>query len=157
MKENHSYHMNIGGASILLVLAIFGLTVFAILSLRASYHEVKMAEKTRDSVQTYYEADAKAEEYYAQINQIIGTKESLDYQELLELLGNIENLQIDETTHILTYFVDTNYNMALQVQLKLPDQYPGRAKVHSWKMITSEQGDYSSYNDEVIWDGIFDE
>lgn len=156
MKQKNSYHMNIGGASILLVLAIFALTVFAILSLRASYHELKMSEKTRDSVQAYYEADARAEEVYMLITQTLASKESLTTEQFLEKLSNIESLQMDETTNIITYVVPMDYNMVLQVQLKLPESLKGLAKIQSWRMITSDQGDYDAYGTEEIWDGILD-
>jgi hypothetical protein len=156
MKQKSSYHMNIGGASILLVLAIFALTVFAILSLRASYHELKMSEKTRDSVQAYYEADAKAEEYYMQITQTLASEESLTTDQLIEKLSDINGLQIDDTTNIMTYVVPTDYNMVLRVQLELPKSFQGLAKIQSWRMITSEQGDYDASSTEEIWDGILD-
>ena len=42
--KNPRYHMNIGGASIILLIAVFGLTVFAVLSIRASYKERQMAQ-----------------------------------------------------------------------------------------------------------------
>lgn len=149
--------MNIGGASILLVLAIFALTVFAILSLRASYHELKMSEKTRDSVQAYYEADAKAEEYYMQVTQALASQEILTSEQLVEKLSDINSLNVDNTTNIMTYEVPTDYNMVLQVQLKLPESLQGIAKIQSWRMITSEQGDYGASSTEEIWDGILDE
>lgn len=157
MRRNNSYHMNIGGASILLVLAIFALTVFAILSLRASYHEMKMAEKNRDAVQAYYEADSIAEEYYMEITQTLAMEESLENQQLLEKLRCIDNIYIDDNTQILTYSVGVNDHMDLQVQLKLPDSNKGLVKIHSWKMITSLQDDYSNTDAEEVWDGIIEE
>lgn len=154
MKQKNSYHINIGGASILLVLAIFSLTVFAVLSLRASYHELKMSEKTRDSVQAFYEADAKAEEYYMLITQTLMNEEILNSDQLLQKLSDIHGLEIDNTTNIMTYVVPTDFNMALQVQLKLPESLKGLAKIQSWKMITKEQGDYENSSTEEVWDGI---
>ena len=65
--KNPRYHMNIGGASIILLIAVFGLTVFAVLSIRASYKERQMAQKNREAVEAYYEADARAEEIFAQV------------------------------------------------------------------------------------------
>ncbi len=156
MKQKNSYHMNIGGASILLVLAIFALTVFAVLSLRASYHELMMSAKTRDSVQAYYEADAKAEEYYMLINQTLMSGEILNLDRLSEKLSEINDLQIDDSSNIMTYVVPTDYNMALQVELKFPENLYGLAKIQSWRMINSEQGDYDSSNTEEVWDGILD-
>lgn len=158
MKRKNSYHINIGGASILLVLAVFALTVFAILSLRASYHEVKMSEKTRNAIQDYYTADSKAEEILMQISEVVAKQDSsLDITKLSEKLSIIENLKIDRSTHILTYNVPVNYNINLEITLKLPTSTEDGVTVHSWRMISTEQGDYNDSSMEEIWDGILED
>ncbi|MDD5936961.1 MAG: hypothetical protein PUC65_15595 [Clostridiales bacterium] len=158
MKQKNSYHMNIGGASILLILAIFALTVFAVLSLRASYHEVKMSEKTRDTIEEYYAADAKAEEILMQISETLKQQEgAIDFSSLSEKLSGIDSLEIDEITHILTYTVSMNYNSTLEIKLKLPINAREGVKVHSWRMLSTEQGDYDDSGVEDIWDGILEE
>ena len=150
--------MNIGGASILLIIVIFALTIFAILSLRASYHEVKMSEKTKSSIEAYYKADAKAEEILMQISEAMATQEStLDMALLAKDLSMIKELQIDETTHILTYLVPVDYNKILEVKLQLPEKSGALITVYSWKMISTKQGDYDDSNLEDIWDGILEE
>lgn len=158
MKQKNRYHMNIGGASILLILVIFSLTIFAILSLRASYHEVKMSEKTKTSVEAYYEADAKAEEILMQVSEaVISQENTLDLVQLVNDLSTVENLEIDESTHILTYIVSMDYNRTLEVKLQLPKKSKDKITIYSWKMISTEQGDYVDSGMEDIWDGLLDE
>ncbi len=158
MKRKNSYHINIGGASILLVIAVFALTVFAILSLRASYHEVKMSEKTRNAIQEYYTADSRAEEILMQISEVVAKQDSsLDIAKLSQDLSIIDKLKIDKSTHILTYNVPVNYNKDLEISLKLPTKMDEGVTVHSWKMVLTELGDYNDSSMEDIWDGILDE
>ena len=157
MKQKNSYHMNIGGASILLILVIFSLTIFAILSLRASYHEVKMSEKTKTSIEAYYKADAKAEEILMQVSEAIAIQEEFLDLTILAKDLSVESLQIDESTHILTYLVQIDYNRNLEVKLQLPEKSQNQITVHSWRMISTEQGDYEDTSMEDIWDGILDE
>ncbi len=157
MKQKNSYHINIGGASILLVLAVFALTVFAILSLRASYHEVKMSEKTRNAIEDYYVADSKAEEILMQISEIVAKQDTSNFLMLSQELSVIDKLKIDESTHILTYTVPVTYNIDLEIKLKLPTSTEDGVTVHSWRMISTEQGDYNDSSMEDVWDGILEE
>lgn len=61
--------MNIGGASIILILVVISMCIFAILSVRASYNDLKLARNSREYVEEYYKADAQAERFVAVIRQ----------------------------------------------------------------------------------------
>lgn len=65
------FRMNIGGASIILILVVISMCIFAILSVRASYNELKLARNSRDYVEEYYRADAKAERFVAGISKML--------------------------------------------------------------------------------------
>lgn len=163
MKVKASHRLNIGGASIILILLVFALTVFAVLSIRTSYHELKLAEKTRDSVEAYYNADSKAEETLMLLDDKLavfyanGTEVDLKelYSELLKVEGVTE---ITEQDKLVNYEVNINDSSILKVKLKLDltmNNNPAFA-VESWKMVTAEQGSYDT--DEIdIWDGTIEE
>ncbi len=73
MKEKNEaggFKINIGAPSIILLLVVFALTVFALLSIRASYNELKLARTSRESVDKYYKALGESEKLRAQIDQI---------------------------------------------------------------------------------------
>lgn len=60
--NDNSFKLNIGGPSIILLLTVLGLSVFAILAIRASYNGLKLARTSASSAATYYAADSKADE-----------------------------------------------------------------------------------------------
>ena len=155
MKQKDSFHMNVGGASMLLMLAIFALTVFAVLSLRASYHELKMAEKTKDSVEAYYKADSKAESIYSNIQDFIVSEPldlSINRDRMVEALKTECQVSFDEKGGLLTYTVPIDYNKFLEVKLMLTNKTANKVKVYSWKMVTDTSDDYDTGRNE-FWNG----
>ena len=60
MADNNSFKLNIGGPSIILLLTVLGLSLFAVLSIRAAYNGMKLSTGSADAVATYYEADGRA-------------------------------------------------------------------------------------------------
>ena len=58
MKENKGLIINVGTSSVALILLVFALSRFAILSIRASNSEVQLAKKTGESVQEYSIAES---------------------------------------------------------------------------------------------------
>lgn len=155
--KNEKYHLNVGSASVLLLVVVFALTVFAVLSIRASYNELQMAEKNRDAVQIYYEADAKAEAIFGQISR--------SYREIVTAKGNVENsdisaivssLELDADTvigeydeSILYYTTTVDYNRKIEAAVGFDG---AEAKILKWKLASQ---DYGSYEGEFveIWDG----
>lgn len=56
-----------GGSSLLVVFAVLALTVFALLSLSGALADKRLSDAAVESVVAYYEADALAEEIFAQL------------------------------------------------------------------------------------------
>lgn len=59
--NDNSFKLNIGGPSIILLLTVLGLSVFAILAIRASYNGLKLARTSAESAAVYYAADSEAD------------------------------------------------------------------------------------------------
>ena len=152
--ENSKYRMNIGGASILLLIAVFAMTVFAVLSIRASYNELQIAEKNRDSVEAYYEADAIAESTYAALCDAWQAAGIQMRQDAAAVLGSVAGLDQDiifeAAGEVLDYFVKVDYNRTIQVTLHFSAE---GCHVAGWHMVAEEIG---SYNGEIVevWDGV---
>jgi hypothetical protein len=163
MKEKGNYRFNIGGASIILLLVVLALTLFAVLSIRASYHELQLTKKTTEVVEEYYLADAKAEDILMQVNEKLelyhGNNIPIDLGELYSEIKKIEGVtEAGEQDNIVNYQVEMNDVAFLKVKLNLnimPETDPV-FEVKSWKMVNIEQGDYGS-NDIDIWDGNIEE
>lgn len=152
--ENSKYRMNIGGASILLLIAVFAMTVFAVLSIRASYNELRIAEKNRDSVEAYYEADAIAESTYAALCgawQAAGLEERQDAAAVLgRAPGLDQDIVFEAAGEVLDYYVKIDYNRTIQVTLRFSAE---GCHVDGWRMKAEEIGSYSGEIVE-IWDGV---
>lgn len=67
----------VGVASILLIVAVLCMTVFASLSLLTAKNDAELTEKTVAASAAYYEADALAQQRIADVADFIATGESL--------------------------------------------------------------------------------
>ena len=61
MKQYPS-RMGVGASSILLILVVVSLTLFAALSLMQARADAALTQKTAESIATFYDADARAQE-----------------------------------------------------------------------------------------------
>lgn len=131
MEEKKGFSINVGASSIILILLVLSLSIFAALSIKASNNEYKLALKTAQSVQEYYEADAKA----------------------LGLLG--KEGAVDGT---IFYEVPVNENSSIQVSATV--DLDGSYTIQKWKLVNNA-GDLDDYGlneegisiDGDIWDG----
>ena len=67
MKHHRISAPAIGGSSLLVILALLALTVFALLSLSTVQAEKRMADAAARSVADYYAADLEAERIFARL------------------------------------------------------------------------------------------
>jgi hypothetical protein len=160
MRDKGDYRVNIGGASIVLLLMVLSLTIYAVLSIRVSYHERKLAEKTTEVVEEYYLADAQAEEILMQVYEVLEANQNTStmdheklYAELRKLNGITEVNKLEEYVSFQVK-INKNANIKVELDLNLTDEDMG-PNVHYWKMVNTEDGDYESKEIE-IWDGIIE-
>lgn len=154
--------MNIGSASIMLLLMVFALTIFALLAVKASYQELKRSEKVRDSVEEYYAADAKSEESLSlaieKINQAMekGKEESegaLAYFD--QEINQHEGYSFDKISQILTFITPFDYNKQIETKLFIEEDFTSYWMV-SHKVLVLGQEDYNQDTLD-LWDGIIEE
>ena len=132
------------------------------LSIKASYHELKLAQKTKEAVEEYYRADALAEEIYMNVSNILYAKGNENpyvtdpawFDELKSLEGIKDVLYYKDT---LSYEVYISNYAVLEVELKLNNNkdFNERIQVTSWKMVVKEQNDYEDSID--LWEGVINE
>ena len=65
-----------GSVSLILVFAVLCLTIFALLTVSSAKSEYDLSHKTADSVTAYYQADAMAENIFAQIKASLNEGQS---------------------------------------------------------------------------------
>lgn len=71
--KNKRDRVSVGGASIILIMLVLALSSFALLAIRSSMNERRLASKTARSIKEYYEMDAEATEIYADICEAVKT------------------------------------------------------------------------------------
>lgn len=131
MRKHNELHLNIGAASIILIMLVFALCTFATLSIKASNNEYKLAKKTAQAVKEYYQAEREA---FLQLEKY--TPED----------GRIDLV------------VDINDSSWLVINAE--KSLDGGIFIHKWKMM-NDAGDLSEYDgnedgviiDEGVWDG----
>lgn len=69
--KDSSFKLNIGGPSIILLLTVLGLALFAVLSVRAAYNGLKLARTSEASAEEYYAAAGKVEEVRFRIAEAV--------------------------------------------------------------------------------------
>lgn len=77
--------VSVGGASIILIMLVLALSSFALLAIRSSMNERRLATKTAKSIKEYYEMDGEATVIYAELDK---TAKSAG-----DLFGNLEKIR----------------------------------------------------------------
>lgn len=132
----------LGGSSLLTVFAVLCLTVFALLSLSTVRADLRLAQHSRQAVQDYYAADARAQEVLARLR----TGETLPEG------VSVETVSVDYPDHgeeIHSYAIPISDTQELQVEVRIdtPDDY----EVLRWQVVNT--GEWSFDGGLEIWDG----
>lgn len=132
----------LGGSSLLTVFAVLCLTVFALLSLSTVRADLRLAQHSRQAVQDYYAADARAQEILARLRTGEGTPEGV------ELTATIVDYP-DHGETIYSYAVPISDTQELQVEVRIDtsDDY----EVLRWQVVNT--GEWNSDGGLEIWDG----
>lgn len=175
MKERKGLLLSVGTPSILLVLLVFVLSVFALLSIRASANEQKLADKTAKSVEEYYAADAKAEYALGYIDSVLESAKISDLKmELLNMKNsNEDNLKgLKDLKVTMKSSGDFQAKKMREVVAEVSFAFPVKEKetlcvalqlladrtykITEWKVSMEELGEYDSNYDVELWDGQVD-
>ncbi|MDO5518960.1 MAG: hypothetical protein Q4G58_00570 [bacterium] len=164
MKKKREFKLNVGGSSIILIIVVFALAIFAVLSIKASNSDLVLAKKTRDSVQAYYKADTEAENILMQVDQALEQYETnasdealkVKLQKLMEKKGTVE-AKTDKSGTI-NYSVKINDYASLEVTIEyeLGNLSGKHFDIKKWNVNQSEIGEYS-FTDFTFWDGTIEE
>lgn len=142
MKKEVKVKWNVGMSLVILVIVIFTLSVFAVLSVKASNSDLVLAKKTREDMQSYYKADMEAERLLMQIDQVLknyyddlsGLALKVQLQERIGDMGKVA-AKTDKIGKI-TYRVSINTYAELEVAIDY-DIEPDREKYYNitkWKI-----------------------
>lgn len=177
MKERKGLVLNVGISSMILIFLALVLSVFGLLSVRASVNEWKLAKKTGESVVEYYDADAKAEYTRCLMGAFV---EETDLEKLEECLvglqagryegiTDLENVKVqikENSTYVenengenkplqigtISYDIFIKEGSRLEVELEL---YNNRTlQIAKWKMVKDSNLVLELEEGTELWDGV---
>lgn len=138
--NDNSFKLNIGGPSIILLLTVLGLSVFAILAIRASYNGLKLARGSAESVATYYAADSEADRVLYMIRKEAGAHAG-DAEAARKAILAIPEV-MDAEFGCVTYEIPVNEGTLIHVELEGEEDF-SRLEVTTHRFEVESDGEYS--------------
>jgi hypothetical protein len=128
-KKKASAAMGIGVTSLLTIMAILLLTSFAIMSLMSAKSDLQLSDKASQAVNSYYEADSLAEEWWMGLNELLRSQtDGASAQVLADAGYDVEDVDG-------TFIVKRSFPMGEKKNLEvaIAVSYDGSAAILSWQ------------------------
>lgn len=122
----------VGSASIILIFAVLGLTVFSLITLSISINDRTLIERKAETVTAYYYADSAAERFLA---ELLDGSASLDNADLLLFS---EERCADSHRVYTEFWKAVSNDMAIAVLIAVGDEY---FDILSWRMLSISDWD----------------
>ena len=137
MKQYPS-RMGVGASSILLILVVVSLTLFASLALIQARADAALTEKTADSMTAYYDADARAQEKLSALD------DALQQGKAAESVEGITK----QADGYYAFSIEADDGHTLSVVIDLAS---GRCNVRSYRYINAQ--DWAEQDAGTLWQG----
>ena len=111
MRSSGGGSANIGGSSILVIFVLLCITTFATLAMVSATASFRLAVQVAQAADDFFAAENIAEEKLAEISNIVNSANSQEVNSRLEELG------VAYSDGIISYSVDINDNLRLDVEL----------------------------------------
>ena len=122
MKEQKGseFKLNVGLPSIILLLCVLGLSLFAILTIRAAYTGLKTAKTSRNAVQEYYKAEVKADRIQLKIAGAFDecVRNNLQQDGIDENIRSVDGVESVEAGTVI-YNVRVNDYSSIRVEMRV--------------------------------------
>lgn len=151
-RKNRPAGLGIGYVSVMIVLTVICLTVFAVLSFSAAETNRKFSEKNADFTREYYAADAAAKEILSVLDG--AATEAMFFEDFCEAAQAIERVSCKNLPEgfCAEYSVPINERLMLDVSVVFPNepQDGERFVTRRWQTIPASQAGDSNLD---VWDG----
>ena len=137
MKQYPS-RVGVGASSILLIVVVLSLTLFAVLSLVQARADAALTDRTALSASAFYDADARAQQMLALIDDALATDKSP---------ATIEGVSLDGAGNV-SFSIGSFDGHALNVAA---DTAGGRCKVTSYRYVSTTE--WIGQSEETLWQG----
>ena len=129
-KKKASFGTTMGVSSIIAILVILVLIVFAALSITTSKADLGLSQKTSNGVKAFYEADATAEDMMAEVAEAISS-------DALSGLPSDYEVSKSENSTLISYTVPIDDNRNLSVSLKADGD--GKLTRELWQVVPARE------------------
>lgn len=125
MKDHNMPFLGIGAASIVLVLTIVSLSVFATLTLTSAQGDHTLSKKNLERTTNYYEASNQANKILEQIDQRLWSsyhrsKNKKDYmKKASRSLADLKNITYDKKKHTVSFQTKITNKQQIDVEIKV--------------------------------------
>ena len=153
MKEQkgREFKLNVGLPSIILLLCVLGLSLFAILTIRAAYTGLKTAKTSRNAVQEYYKAEVKADRIQLKIAGAFDEciRNNLQQDGIDEKIRSVDGVESVEAGTVI-YNVRVNDYSSIRVEMRVTregDDFDMHMSSH--RLVVDDMDGYSGNGFEI--------
>jgi len=144
-------NVNVGLPSIILLLCVLGLSLFAILTIRAAYSGLKTARTSKTAVEQYYRAEVESDR--TRLNIISKYSDCIDKgknpDEIRAALAGIDGVTVEEDGY-LYYDTRVGDHSSIRVEMDVSlDAGPQDIRVISQKLLPDDMKGYSGTGFEI--------
>lgn len=139
MKDHSMPFLGIGAASIVLVLTIVSLSVFATLTLSSANGDYTLSKKNLQRTTDYYEASNEANQTLSQIDKRLwqtyhNSKSKKSYlKNVGKNLSDLKNITYDKTKHTVQFQKSITSKQQINVKIKIC--YPKKQKDSCYEIL----------------------
>ena len=132
-KKKASFGTTMGVSSIIAILMMLVLVVFAALSITTSKADLRFSEKTADSLKAFYEADAAAEDKMAEVADAIA--QGGNWRAVLS--ENDFSISSANSGTLIAYTVPIDENRNLSIRLLADNE--GKLTRKLWQVVPAKE------------------
>ncbi len=153
-QKGGGFKLNVGLPSIILLLCVLGLSMFAVLTVRAGYNGLKNARTSKKAAEEYYRAEVEVDRMKFQIASVIGdgSAESSDDNSIKSLLTQIDGVKLTDNG-LLAYDTRVNDYSSIHVELALKStgssSKPYELETVSHKLVVDDMEGYTGTGFEI--------
>ncbi|MCR5325029.1 MAG: hypothetical protein K6E85_17365 [Lachnospiraceae bacterium] len=154
-QKGGSFKLNVGLPSIILLLCVLGLSMFAVLTVRAGYNGLKNARTSKTAIQEYYKAEVEADKTRLKIASVYDEcilKKGLGSDEFINSVSDIDGVECEDEGNliILTYNTRVNDYSSICTQIDIIQNGTAYSfNTVSHKLVVEDMDGYSGTGFEI--------
>lgn len=154
-EKNQGAGAGVGYVSVMLIFAVICLTIFAVLSLKASLSDNSINERSGEFLKQYYAADTAAKEKLSKLNDIAFEIKNSEFfeDEFEEKSKSIEGVAARRSTDGISVSFSVEINECQELSVNVLFDESGKYTVNKWQSRTVTIDDSNSHIN--VWDGTF--